>query len=163
VQVVANCPHHHFPGVEAHAHAQLQATAAAHLLGIGLHGGLHGQGRIAGAQGVVFVGNGGTKQRHDAVAEHLIHRALEAVHGVHHALQGRVEELLCGFGIQAADEFSGVLEVGKEHGDLLAFAFQGGTGGQDFVGEMGRCIGQRGCVRCASPNRCRVRGGWRRG
>ena len=34
VQVVANGPHHHFPGVEAHAHAQLQAAGAAHLLGI---------------------------------------------------------------------------------------------------------------------------------
>ena len=98
---------------------------AAHLLGIGLHGGLHGQGGIAGAQGVVLMGNGGPKQGHNAVAEHLIHRALEAVHGVHHALQGRVEELLRGFGIEAPDEFGGVLEVGKEHRDLLAFAFQG--------------------------------------
>ena len=62
---------------------------AAHLLGIGLHGGLHGQGGIAGPQGVIFVGNRGAKQRHDAVAQHLVHRALKAVHGVHHVVQGR--------------------------------------------------------------------------
>jgi hypothetical protein len=92
------------------------------------------------------MGNGGTKQRHNAVAQYLIHRALEAVHRVHHALQGRVEELLRGFGIEAPDEFSGVLEVGKEHRDLLAFACQGGAGGQDLVGEMGRRIGQRRLV-----------------
>ena len=128
VQVVANGAHHHFPGVEAHAHAQLQAPGAAHLLGIGAHGRLHGQGGIAGAQGVVFVGNGGAKQGHNAVAEHLIHRALEAVHGVHHEVEGGIEELLGGFGIEAADEFRRVLEVGKEHRDLLALAFQGRDG-----------------------------------
>ena len=33
----------------------LQAVGAAHLLGIGAHGRLHGQGGIAGAHGVVFV------------------------------------------------------------------------------------------------------------
>ena len=42
-----------------------------------------------------------------------IYRALEAVHGGHHMVQGRVEELLRSFGIQAADEFGGVLEVSK--------------------------------------------------
>src|SRR5438045_3927572 len=63
------------------------------------HGGLHGQGRIAGAQGVVFVRNRGAEEVHDAIAEHLIHRALEAVHGGHHAVDGRIEELLSGFGI----------------------------------------------------------------
>ena len=107
-------------------------SRAAHLLGVGLHGCLHGQSGIAGAQGVVFVGNGGTEQRHNAVAQHLIHRAFEAVYGVHHALQGRVQELLRGFGIETTDEFGGVLEVGKEHCDLLAFAFQAQGGHRGF-------------------------------
>jgi hypothetical protein len=49
----------------------------------------------------------------------------------------------CGFGIEAADEFRGVLEVGKEHGDLLAFAFEGGLGGEDFLGQIARGIAQR--------------------
>ena len=65
---------------------------------------------------------------------------------VHHALQGRVQELLRGFGVEATDEFGGVLEVGKQHRDLLTLAFQGRAGGQDLVGEMGRRIGQRGLV-----------------
>ena len=38
--------------------------------------------------------NGSAKQGHNAVAQHLVHRALIAVHGVHHALQGWVEEPL---------------------------------------------------------------------
>jgi len=42
---------------------------------------------------VVFVGDGSAKQRHNAIAEHLIDGALDAVHGVHHQLEGRIEEL----------------------------------------------------------------------
>jgi len=111
---------------------------------------------------VVFVGNGRPKQGHNAVAEHLIHRAFEAVHGAHHALQGRLQELLRGFRIEATDEFSGVFEVGEEHGHLLAFAFQGGAGGQDFVGEMRRCVGQRRRIRHAGLPQGYVSGGGRR-
>ena len=136
MQVVANGPHHDFPGVEPHAHAQLQATGAAYLFGIVLHRRLHRQGGIAGAQGVVFVGNGGAKQGHDAVAQHLVHRALEAVHGVHHAVDGWIEELLGGFRVEVADELRGVFEIGKEHRDLLALAFQGRAGGEDFLGQI---------------------------
>jgi hypothetical protein len=57
-------------------------------------------------------------------------------------MDGRIEELLGGFGVEAADEFGGVFEVGKEHGDLLAFALQGGAGREDLVGEMGRRVGE---------------------
>ena len=149
------------PELSPDAHPQLQAPGAAHLFGIGAHRGLHGQGGIAGAQGVVFVGNGRAKQGHDAVAEHLVDRALEAVHGVHHAVDGRIEELLGGFGIEAADEFRRVLEVGKEHGDLLALAFEGGTGRDNFLGEVRGGVGPRPDVRWARPDRRRC-GGWRR-
>jgi hypothetical protein len=85
---------------------------------------------------VILVGNGGAKQGHNAIAEHLVHRALEAVHGVHHQAQGGVQELLGGFGIQALNELGGVLDVGKEDGDLFAFACQGGARGEDLVSEM---------------------------
>ena len=51
---------------------------------------------------MVFVGNGGAKQRHNAIAEHLIDRALEAVHGVHHEMDSGIEELLGGFRVKAA-------------------------------------------------------------
>ena len=146
MQVVANRPHHHLAGVEADAQAQLQAAAAAHRLSGGLHGRLHGQGGIAGAQGVVFVGNGGAKQGHNAVAEHLVHRALEAVHGLHHQVDGGIEELLRGFGVEATDEFRRVFDVRKQHGHLLAFAFQRLAAGADLVAEMGWRVGQRGLL-----------------
>ena len=42
---------------------------------------------------MVFVGDGGAEQRHNAIAEHLVDRTLEAVYGVHHPMDGRVQEL----------------------------------------------------------------------
>jgi hypothetical protein len=51
---------------------------AAYFLGVGAHGALQGQGGIAGPQGVIFMGDGSTKQGHNAVAEYLVDGALEA-------------------------------------------------------------------------------------
>ena len=110
------------------------------------HRRLHRQGGVTGAQGVVFMGNGGAKQGHNAVAQHLVHRALVAVHRVHHAVNGRVEELLGGFGVEVLDELGGVFDVGKQHRDLLAFAFEGSAGGKNLLGQMQRGVGWRGLV-----------------
>ena len=51
-----------FTGTGPRAVTQLQAPGTVHLFGIDAHGGLHGQGGVAGAQGMVFVGNGGAKR-----------------------------------------------------------------------------------------------------
>ena len=51
---------------------------------------------------MVFMGHGRAEQGHDAIAHDLVDRALVAVHGVHHALQHRVEELPGLFGIAVA-------------------------------------------------------------
>ena len=76
---------------------------------------------------------------------HLIDRAFVAVHGVHHALQRGVEESLGGFRIAVGqDQFRRALEVGKQHGDLLALAFQRAARGEDFLREIGRGVGE-GC------------------
>ena len=73
------------------------------------------------------MGNRRPKQGHNAIAQHLVHRALEAVYGVHHAMQGRVQEFLRRFGIEAFDQLGRVFDIGKQHRDLLAFAFQSGA------------------------------------
>jgi hypothetical protein len=57
-------------------------------------------------------------------------------------MEGGVEELLGSFGIETTDEFGGVFEVGKEHGDLLALAFQSGASREDLVGEMWWRVGE---------------------
>ena len=113
---------------------------------------LHGQGSVTGPHGVIFVRHWRPEEGHDAIAQHLVHRALKAVHGVHHALQRRIEELLGGFRVEVADQLRGAFEVGKQHGDLLALAFQGTSGGEDFLGQIGWGVGER-----------RRRVAWRRG
>jgi hypothetical protein len=70
-------------------------------------------------------------------ARHIVHRALKAVHGVHHALQGRIEESLGDFWIKVPDQLGIPFEVGKQHGDLLALALQGTAGRENFLGEIG--------------------------
>jgi type I restriction enzyme M protein len=89
-----------FTGVEPHPDAQLDAVGAAHCFRVLAHGRLHGQGGVAGAQGVILMSEGGPKEGHNAVAQHLVHRALEAVYRLHHAMQGGVQHLLGGFGGQ---------------------------------------------------------------
>ena len=49
------------------------------------------------------MGNGGTEQRHDAVAQDLIHCPFKPVYGVHHNVNRRVEELLGCFRIEVFD------------------------------------------------------------
>jgi hypothetical protein len=61
MQVVANCPHHHLAGVQPDPQLQDHPLLAPHLLGIGTHGALQGQGGIAGPQGMIFMRNWGTK------------------------------------------------------------------------------------------------------
>jgi len=83
VQVVADGAHHHLSGVEAHSDLYLKPMGAAHLRTIALDGLLHGQSRITSPQGMVLMGDGGPKQRHNTIAQHLVDGPLEAMHGVH--------------------------------------------------------------------------------
>src|SRR5438309_296830 len=71
-----------------------------------------------------------------AVAHDLVDRALVAVHGGHQALQHRVEQLARFLGVAVGQEFHGALEVGEQHRDLFALAFQGAAGGENFLGQI---------------------------
>jgi hypothetical protein len=92
---------------------------------------------------MILMGERRPEQGHDPIAQHLIHRPLVPVHGGHHPLQHRVEELACFFGIAVGQQLHGALEVGEEYGDLLALAFEGGFRCQDFLDEVGWrvCLG----------------------
>jgi hypothetical protein len=63
------------------------------LLGVALYALLHPERRVAGADGVVLVGERRPKEGHDAVAHHLVDGALVAVDGLHHPFDHGVEEL----------------------------------------------------------------------
>jgi hypothetical protein len=68
------------------------------------------------------------------------------MHGLDHALQDRVQQLSGLFGIAVSQQLHGAFEIGEQHRDLLALAFQGGAGSQDLLREMrgGVCLGSLG-------------------
>ena len=104
---------------------------------------------------MILVGQRRPKQRHDAIAHDLVHRALVAVHGRHQALQHRVEELPRFLGIAVGQQFHGALQVGEQHRDLLALAFQGAPGGENLLGQIAWRVGLRGtCWRLRGARRC---------
>ena len=51
--------------------------------------------------------------------------------------------MLGGFGVETPDQLGRVLEVGKQHGDLLTLAFQGAPGSEDLFGQVVRGVGER--------------------
>ena len=102
MQIVADGPHHHLPRVQADPDLHLHPMRAAHLLAVAADRLLHGQRRIAGPYGVVFMRNRRPKQGHNAIAHDLVHGPFVAVHGRHHALQHRVEELPASSGSRSA-------------------------------------------------------------
>ena len=73
---------------------------------------------------MIFMRNRRPKQGHNAIAHDLVHGAFVAVHGRHHALQHRVEELARLLRVAVGQQLHGAFEIGKQHRDLLAFAFQ---------------------------------------
>ena len=112
-------------GVQADADVSADGLGAPERLGVAGHGRLHLQRRIAGAHGVVLVGQRRAEQRHDPVAHHLVDGALVAVDGLHHALEHRVEELPRLLRVPIGEELHRALQVGEEDRDLLALAFEG--------------------------------------
>ncbi len=141
VQIVADGAHDHLPRVEADPDLHLEAMPAAHLLAVTPDRLLHGQGGIAGPYGVVFMGNRRPKQGHNPIAQDLVHGPFIAVHGRHHALQHRVENLTRLLGVAVGQQCQRAFEIGKQYRDLLTFAFQGAAASEDFLGEVRGRVG----------------------
>ena len=115
VQVRADRAHDDLARMKAHANANRDALLPAQLLGAALHGLLHPQRRVARAHGVILVRERGAEQRHDPVAHHLVDGALEAVHGLHHVLEHRIEQLPGLLGIAVGKQLHRALQVREEH------------------------------------------------
>ena len=61
-------------------------------------------------------------------SHHLIYRPLTAMHRGHHALKEGVEKCPGVFMVTVGEQLHRPFQVGKEHRDLLALAFEGGFG-----------------------------------
>jgi hypothetical protein len=145
------------PDTDLHRHP----LGALYLITVARHGLLHAQCRIAGAHGMVFMGNGGAEEGHNSIPHHLVDDTLVAVHGLDHALQHWVQELAGLLGVALGQQLHGPLQVRKQHGNLLAFAFEGAAGEENLLGEVHRGGGQGHTYRLAE--RCwgrRGSGGW---
>jgi hypothetical protein len=110
------------------------------LLRVPLRRFLHAQGGVAGAQGVILVGQRRAEECHEAVAHDLVDRTLIAMDGFHHELKHWVENLPSFFGIAVGEELHRTLEVGEKHGDLLALALQRCPRSEDLFGEVLRRV-----------------------
>jgi hypothetical protein len=139
-QIAANGPHDDLPGVQPDADLHHRGVRASHLLRVLLHALLHPERRVAGPYRVILVREGRTEERHDTVAHDLVDRALVAVHGLHHPFEHGVEKLACLLRVPVGQQLHRALEVGEEHGDLLAFALERALRRQNLLGEVLRGV-----------------------
>ena len=114
----------------------------AQCIGIAAHLLLHAQGGIERPLGMIFMGNRRAEQGKDAIAQRLRHIAFIAMHGIHHELQGGINNRSRFFGIESFDQRGGAFEIGKQRGDRFALAirctarFHRRLLGADTLGEM---------------------------
>ncbi len=144
VEVAADRPHHHLSRIQPHSDLYRNCAGPPDFVTVPAHALLHPERGIAGPDSVVLVRDRRAEERHDPVAHDLVDGALVTVDGVHHALEHGVEELPGLLGVAVGEELHRALEVGEEDRDLLALAFEGTLGRQDFLGEVLRGVGLRG-------------------
>ena len=129
--------------MQADAQLHLQPLRTAHRLGIAPEFGLHRQGGITGARGMILMSNRRAKEDHDPIPHHLVHGPLIAMYGRHHPFQHGIEQLSGFLGIAVGEEFHRIFEIGEEHGHLFAFTFEGTARGQNLFGQVLRGRDQR--------------------
>ena len=100
------------------------------------------EGRVHGSLRVILVGDGRTEQRHDPVAEELVHGALVPVHLGQHQLEGAGHEGVDLLGIEARGDRGEAGNVHEEHRHLLALTLDGALGREDSLGEVLGGIGR---------------------
>ena len=136
-------PDDHEARVQAHAEHQPHLLARVERDRLGVHRAADVEGGEHGATGVILVGERRAEQRHEAVAEELVHRAFVAMHLRERRLEEAAQERVHAVGADPLGEGGGADEVAEEHGDGLALALHGGARGEDLLGEMPGRVGLR--------------------
>jgi hypothetical protein len=85
---------------------------------------------------MVLVGEGRAEQRHQAVAEELVHGSLVAVDLRQHQLKGVIHDLMDVLGIEVLGQGGERRDIDEEDGDLLALALKGRPRRKDLFGEV---------------------------
>jgi hypothetical protein len=126
--------------VEPYTDLDLAAVRASDLLRIGPDPRLHVERRVAGPDGMIFVGEGGAEERHDAIAHDLVDDALVLMNRLDHALEDRIDEISRFLGIAVREHLHRSFQVGEEDRDLLALSFKRGPRAEDSLGEVRGCV-----------------------
>ena len=82
------------------------------------------------------MGDGSTKECHEAVAQELINGPFIVVHFIQGEFEELVQDGMHDLWPQSLGETGGVGQVTEEDRDLLAFAFKGGFEWEDLFGQM---------------------------
>ena len=136
MQLAAERADHDFARVQADPDQQRKSPGSADLLGVFPDQLLHLERGIAGPHGMILISDGSAEQRLDPVSHHLVDRAFVTSDGFHHPFKNRIEQRAGFFGVEIGDILRRSLQVGTEHGHLLALAFLGRLGCEDAFGQV---------------------------
>jgi hypothetical protein len=89
---------------------------------------------------MIFVCDGSTEERHDAVARVLVDRSFEPMHAFGQHFEESIENLMPNLGIDCIRELERTLQVYEQHRELFALAFDCRATAQDLVCEMMGCV-----------------------
>src|SRR5215813_5917574 len=155
-EITADSAHNHLARVQSHANPDDRRMRTLRLSGIFRHALLHPERGIASPHRMVFVGEGSAEEGHDAVTHHLIDGSLVAMNGLHQPFEDGIENLASLLRVAIGEELHRALEVGEEHGDLLALALEPTLREEDLLREMlGRIgLGRREGGAHGLPQRC---------
>jgi hypothetical protein len=140
VEVRADGADQHVPRVQTDANLNRDAVAPLHLVAVPREIVEHPEGGVSGAKRMVLERERRAEERHDPVAEHLVHGALVGVNRFHHDLEHRIQELSRLLGIAIHQELHRALDVGEDDGDLLALALHRAPEGEDAIGQVTRRV-----------------------
>jgi hypothetical protein len=135
-QIVPDAPHDHEAGVQTQTHLERHLPLPVDYLAVVLHGRLNIEGRVQCAYGMVFMGDRSAEQGHNPVTGELIDGPFVAMHNFRESGEAPVHDLMKRLGIEPFRQSAEPHDIGEEHGDLLALAFQRGLRRQDLLGEV---------------------------
>ena len=90
VEVITDGAHDNLPRVHPGSNLEVESLGPTEFFSIPPDSPVHSQRRIAGPHGMILMGQRRAKQRHNAVAHHLVYGSLIPVHGLHHVFQHRI-------------------------------------------------------------------------
>jgi len=130
--IFADSPQDDLASVDTNADLWRGASFQPQGVGVFAHLFLHPQGSVHSPLGMIFVGDRRAKEGKDAIASRLGYETFVPMHGIHHKLQGGINNGASLFGIKIFHEGHRAFDVSKEGGDGLTLAVRRTSGFKRF-------------------------------